>query len=121
MYEKSAKDPHRDPTLDDAILKHFREMFGRMGDIISLQYGGSIAHKTNFGNRNTAKQIEFLTSLKRYYSNTFTDQHKQSAINLFLGIHKPSPKQSPIWETPFPIVWSPNLEVLNQLVKKETY
>jgi len=122
MYEKSShQDPHGESALDDTVLKHFREMFGRMGDIISLQYGGSIAHKTSFGNRGTPKQIEFITSLKRYYSNTFTDQYKQSAINLFLGIHKPNLKQPPIWETTAPIIWHPHLEVLNQLTQKETY
>ena len=87
-----------------------------MGDIISLQYGGSVAHKTDFGYRNTAKQIEFFTSLKRYYSNTFTDQYKQNAINLFLGIHKPNLNQPLIWDTTAPIIWAPDFKVLGQLV-----
>lgn len=107
--------------MDDAVLKHFREMYGRMGDIISLQYGGSIAHKTDFGYQNAPKQIEFFTSLKRYYSNTFTDQYKQSAINLFLGIHKPTLDQRLLWETTAPIVWTPNLEALSKTVDSGEY
>jgi len=118
MYETSTNQDshHHESFLDDTTLKHFREMFGRMGDIVSLQYGGSIAHKTNFGNKNTTKQIEFFTSLKRYYSNTFTDQYKQCAINLFLGLHKPHVKQPPLWETTAPIIWMPNTDTLTKFI-----
>lgn len=90
-----------------------------MGDIISLQYGGSIAHKTDFG-YHTKKNIELITSIKRYYSNTFTDQYKQSAINLFLGIHKPNVDQSPIWESTVPIIWAPDFEGLSRIVGSPT-
>ena len=34
-----------------------------------------------------------LTSIRRYYSNTFTDRIKQDAMNLFLGMYQPQPIQ----------------------------
>ncbi len=119
MYEMQGQEAHHHESfLDDITLKHFREMFGRNGDIISLQYGGSIAHKTNFGH--APKQIEFFTSLKRYYSNTFTDQYKQSAINLFLGLHKPNVRQPPLWETTAPIIWMPDTTYLANFIEMES-
>ena len=31
--------------VDLKIMKAFRDMYERLGDLISIQYGGSIAHK----------------------------------------------------------------------------
>ncbi len=122
IYENlSSENPNTEPVLDDAVLKHFRNMFGRMGDIISLQYGGSIAHKTNIGLKKERKQIELITSVKRYLSNTFTDQYKQSAINLLLGVHIPDIHKPPIWDTPALIIWNPNTEILEKLTEKESW
>lgn len=60
-----------------------------IGDSIALQYGGSEAHKKvqTAGNESTiagpmGKHKELLTSIRRYYSNAFTDRLKQDAINL---------------------------------------
>lgn len=39
-----------------------------------------------------------MQTLSRYYSNTFSDAEKQNAINLFLGLFKPSENQPQIWE-----------------------
>lgn len=39
-----------------------------------------------------------MQTLSRYYSNTFSDAEKQNAINLFLGLFKPSNNDPPIWE-----------------------
>lgn len=39
-----------------------------------------------------------MQTLSRYYSNTFSDAEKQNAINLFLGLFKPSESQPQIWE-----------------------
>ncbi len=44
------------------------------------------------------KYIELLTSVRRYYSNTFTDRAKQDAINLFLGYYIPISADKPLWE-----------------------
>jgi hypothetical protein len=48
-------------------------------------YGGQAGAALN-------KHKELLTTIKRYYSNAFTDQLKQDAMNLFLGEDRqPSP------------------------------
>jgi hypothetical protein len=43
-----------------------------------------------------------LTSIKRYYTSTFTDAEKQSSINLFLGRFRPYlyPSAEPLWALP---------------------
>jgi len=49
-----------------------------MGDTISLQYGGSIAHHASMvtKKKKTAALGEAITSLKRHYNNTYTDPGK---------------------------------------------
>ena len=41
---------------------------------------------------------ELLTSIRRYYSNAFTDRLKQDAMNLFLGYYLPYRHTIPLWE-----------------------
>jgi phosphatidylinositol 3,5-bisphosphate 5-phosphatase len=41
-----------------------------------------------------------IESIKRYYSNSFTDAEKQDAINLFLGVYKPEHGKPPLWDLP---------------------
>ncbi|BBM99160.1 phosphatidylinositol 3,5-bisphosphate 5-phosphatase [Marchantia polymorpha subsp. ruderalis] len=79
------------------------DMYKRMGDAIALQYGGSAAHNTVFPERQgkwraTTQSREFLKSIKRYYSNTYTDGEKQDAINLFLGHFQPKEGKPALWE-----------------------
>lgn len=55
-----------------------------------MQYGGSEAHSTFFqrqrGDWEAATQgRDLMTSIRRFYSNAYTDSEKQAAINLFLG------------------------------------
>jgi len=76
-----------------------------IGDQIALQYGGSEAHKkvaSAGANSNIPGQLgkhkELLTSIRRYYSNAFTDRLKQDAMNLFLGYYLPSQNTTPLWE-----------------------
>lgn len=75
------------------------------GDQIALQYGGSEAHKKVASAGATSnipgqlgKHKELLTSIRRYYSNAFTDRLKQDAMNLFLGYYLPSQNTTPLWE-----------------------
>ncbi len=63
------------------IISVYREMYQRNGDLLSLQYGGSIAHK-----QNTSHTFEFMTSIKRHYNNSFTDQEKQVKFKLYYFI-----------------------------------
>lgn len=94
-----------------AILYSLMQMYGEMGDKIALQYGGSEAHNKVLAGKNVSsgststssssssgKQSEFLTSIKRYYSNAFTDMVKQDAMNLFLGYFIPSESSIPLWD-----------------------
>ncbi|CAN0024749.1 unnamed protein product [Scytosiphon promiscuus] len=83
----------------------FMELYSELGDNIALQYGGSEAHKKVSGGNGPGKQVgstnkhrELLTSIRRYYSNAFTDFAKQDAINLFLGYFVPNNTGKPLWE-----------------------
>eukprot|EP00632_Arachnochrysis_sp_CCMP2950_P014576 CAMPEP_0185690810 /NCGR_PEP_ID=MMETSP1164-20130828/1372_1 /TAXON_ID=1104430 /ORGANISM="Chrysoreinhardia sp, Strain CCMP2950" /LENGTH=1000 /DNA_ID=CAMNT_0028357413 /DNA_START=1159 /DNA_END=4161 /DNA_ORIENTATION=- len=79
------------------VILVLMELYSTVGDLISLQYGGSEAHK-KMAQQPTAGDItgttlkhkELLTSIRRYYSNAFTDRLKQDAINVFLGNFAPS-------------------------------
>ncbi|KUF99323.1 Ribonuclease P protein subunit p30 [Phytophthora nicotianae] len=76
------------------------KLYSLMGDTISMQYGGSEAHKNvkNSAARENVKHRELLTSIRRYYSNSFTDTAKQDAINIFLGHFVPTEDSPPLWE-----------------------
>lgn len=68
-----------------------------------MQYGGSEAHATFFqrerGNWEAATQSrDLMTTLRRFYSNTYTDAEKQDAMNLFLGHFIPRPGHANIWD-----------------------
>lgn len=79
------KSPEDDPS--SGLLLGLMDLYSEMGDRIALQYGGSEAHKkvsAGGGNstkaqpgKSASKQSELLTSIKRYYSNAFTDRLKQ--------------------------------------------
>jgi len=88
------------------IVKMLIDMYVEIGDQIALQYGGSEAHKkVQTSGINTephggaiGKHKELLTSIRRYYSNTFTDQLRQAGMNLFLGHYIPSRESVPLWD-----------------------
>ncbi|GLT64543.1 hypothetical protein SLA2020_370290 [Shorea laevis] len=93
--------PKVDP--DSSIAAALMDMYQSMGDALAQQYGGSAAHNTVFPERQglwkaTTQSREFLKSIKRYYSNTYTDGEKQDAINLFLGYFKPQEGKPALWE-----------------------
>ena len=93
-----------DPSSN--IVRVLIDMFVEIGDHIALQYGGSEAHKkvnTTAGpaaslNGPMGKHKELLTSIRRYYSNAFSDRLRQDAMNLFLGYYIPSHHTVPLWE-----------------------
>ncbi|CAO2835328.1 unnamed protein product [Amaranthus hypochondriacus] len=93
--------PKLDP--DSSIATVLMEMYWNMGDVLAQQYGGSAAHNTVFPDKQgkwkaTTQSREFLKSIKRYYSNTYTDGEKQDAINLFLGYFRPKEGKPALWE-----------------------
>nr|CAB3246187.1 polyphosphoinositide phosphatase [Phallusia mammillata] len=90
-------------NFDTDVTRLYEEMFDQHGDIIALQYGGSqLVHTIQTYRRTIAPWAshsrDIVTTLSRYYSNTFSDADKQAAINLFLGIFKPFPSQDPLWD-----------------------
>ncbi|KAH7685250.1 SAC domain-containing protein [Dioscorea alata] len=75
---------------ESSIATALMEMYLSMGDALAQQYGGSAAHNTVFPERQgrwkaTTQSREFLKSIKRYYSNTYTDGEKQDAINFSIA------------------------------------
>lgn len=88
---------------DSSIAAALMELYQSMGDALAQQYGGSAAHNTVFPERQgkwkaTTQSSEFLKSIKRYYSNAYTDGEKQDAINLFLGYFQPLDGKPALWE-----------------------
>ncbi len=77
------------------LMALLMNLYETMGDRISIQYGGSTAHKK--GKKLIAKKSimsrkstkELFTSARRYYNNAFTDRSKQDSFNLFLGAYVP--------------------------------
>ncbi|KAH9758058.1 phosphatidylinositol-3-phosphatase SAC1 [Citrus sinensis] len=88
---------------NSSIAAALMDMYQSMGDALAQQYGGSAAHNTVFPERQgkwkaTTQSREFLKSIKRYYSNAYTDGEKQDAINLFLGYFQPQEGKPALWE-----------------------
>ena len=75
--------------MKDRLFKEVTGMYDEMGDQISMQYGGSIAHHAQLGKKKGILAIasELVTSIKRHLANNFSDPYRQSVINLFLGIY----------------------------------
>ena len=119
-------------AFDSEACDMFNAMYHDHGDTIALQYGGShlvntmeTYRKVRGSSGETQSGVSFIShsrdtieTIKRYYSNSFTDAEKQDAINLFLGLFRPSksnkfekaspstesslsPKESPeLWDLP---------------------
>jgi len=90
-----------DPSSN--VVRALIDMYVDIGDSVALQYGGSEAHKKVNAHADShimpiGKHKELLTSIRRYYSNAFTDRLKQDAINLFLGYYVPYLHTEPLWE-----------------------
>ena len=92
--------------LDSDACKILIEMYHDHGDTIARQYGGSQLVNTfdtyRKGSGWTSHSRDLLNSIRRYYSNSFTDAEKQDAMNLFLGNYVPSKSHDrcPLWEMP---------------------
>ncbi|KAJ3287826.1 phosphatidylinositol-3,5-bisphosphate 5-phosphatase [Rhizoclosmatium sp. JEL0117] len=94
--------PHVPFDSDAANL--LNSMYQDHGDTIALQYGGSHLVNTMETYRKighwTSHSRDMIESIRRYYSNSFTDAEKQYAINLFLGNFRPTPNGPKIWDLP---------------------
>lgn len=101
LYQLQALGVLKEPVIQmkSEFFHAFIEMYNKMGDSISIQYGGSIAHHAQMGKKKGLGLGEIWTSIKRHINNVVTDPGKQKIFNLFLGIFVPSNNlNSPIWQ-----------------------
>jgi hypothetical protein len=86
--------PNAQSTLYPLVYNVLYDMYMHHGNKIALQYGGSNAlHQTrSLGAKGTTatKSKDMMNLMKRYYNNAFLDAERQDAMNLFLGIYRPS-------------------------------
>lgn len=61
--------------MKDRLFKEITGMYDEMGDAISMQYGGSIAHHAQLGKKKGVFSVaaEIVTSVKRHFANNFSD------------------------------------------------
>ncbi|XP_076297594.1 phosphatidylinositol-3-phosphatase SAC1 [Lasioglossum baleicum] len=73
------------PSVED----HFKRIWADNADVVSIQYSGTGALKTDF--TRTGKRTKLgamkdgINALTRYYKNNFTDGYRQDSLDLFLG------------------------------------
>lgn len=72
-------------------------MYNKMGDVISMQYGGSVAHHASMGKKGLGLN-EIFTSVQRHWNNLVIDPSKQRVLNLFLGIYNPLNHKIPLFK-----------------------
>src|SRR5262245_19636799 len=89
-YQLYAMGMTDNPNLefDTEITDLLTVMYESMGNQNALQYAGSElvnTIKTYRAGDLVSQSRDLLTTVKRYYSNSFTDAEKQHSINLFLG------------------------------------
>ncbi|KAI5711555.1 phosphatidylinositide phosphatase SAC1 isoform X1 [Diaphorina citri] len=80
--------------IDNAFEYLFKQVWADNADIISIQYSGTGALKTDFTRTGKRTKVGMLNdlynTLARYYKNNFQDGFRQDAIDLFLGNYKVS-------------------------------
>lgn len=76
-------------VYEKKVCRKLEELYEEHGDVLALQYGGSqLVHRIKTYRKKshlTSQSRDFMQTISRYYSNTFSDFDKQMAINLFLG------------------------------------
>lgn len=85
--------------VEGGMIDLFKNVWADNADLISIQYSGTGALKTDFtrtGKRTKAGLLKDGTnSLTRYYKNNFNDGFRQDAIDLFLGNYRLTAGQDP--------------------------
>lgn len=89
--------------FEDKVVSVLMDLFQDMGNTLAMQYGGShLAHtmSTYKGSTKTlsTQSRDMITSLQRYYSNSFIDKDKQDSINIFLGNFIPAQEKIQLWD-----------------------
>jgi hypothetical protein len=62
--------------LPDRILDEYSKLYEEMGDLISIQYGSSLAHKQKI-QKSTESRFEFLIAITRHVNNNWNDYDRQ--------------------------------------------
>lgn len=87
---------------DSDCVEMFTQMFHGHGDAIAIQYGGSHLVNTMATYRKInqwqSSSRDMVESFKRYYHNSFLDNQRQEAYNLFLGHYVYIQGQPLLWE-----------------------
>jgi len=89
-------------------------LYEKAGHALALQYGGSgLAHTLNTYNTKTIMNTgkDFFTTVKRYYSNVFTDMEKQHSMNLLLGVFKPLEESVHLWDISSDVIYHKGVPV----------
>jgi hypothetical protein len=65
------------------LVRNYEKYYEKLGDKLSLQYGGSIAHHSSLHKgkgffRNSIPEL--ITSVKRHWANNFSDSYKQGIV-----------------------------------------
>lgn len=80
--------------FDSDCVTMLESLYEDHGDTLALQYGGSqLVHRIKTYRKTapwTSQGNDFMQTLSRYISNTFSDTEKQHSINVFLGYFIPS-------------------------------
>ncbi|XP_064473715.1 polyphosphoinositide phosphatase-like [Ornithodoros turicata] len=94
--------PKPDLVFDTDTVRMLEVLYEDHGDTLALQYGGSqLVHRVKTYRKIaplSSHSRDIMQTLSRYYSNTFSDADKQNAINLFLGVYRPSQHTTPLWD-----------------------
>ena len=109
-------------TFKDASFERlFKNVWANNADAMSFQYSGTGALKTDYtrtGKRTKKGAISDLrNSAMRYYLNNFHDGNFQDALDLFLGLYMPEPKQ----KSPLSLRRKAASETLPQFVLKMSF
>ncbi|KAI9652281.1 MAG: phosphatidylinositol-3,5-bisphosphate 5-phosphatase [Alyxoria varia] len=105
-YQLQALGVITEPLLnyDSDTSNLFAHMFNDHGDTLASQYGGSHLVNTTDSYRKLqnwqSHSRDMLESFKRYYHNSFLDNQRQEAYNLFLGNYIYAQGQPMLWELP---------------------
>ncbi|KAH3768003.1 phosphatidylinositol-3,5-bisphosphate 5-phosphatase [Pelomyxa schiedti] len=91
-----------DPSneFDKVLFDTLVELYEKVGNTIATQYAGSqLANTVKTYTRASASSFgrDLFQTMKRYYSNSFTDTEKQHSINVFLGMYIPLQHLEPLW------------------------
>lgn len=88
--------------FDSDVVRVLEELFEAHGDTLAVQYGGSqMVHRIRTYRKIspwTSHSRDIMQTVSRYYSNAFTDNDKQQAINLFLGVFTPKEGSMNLWD-----------------------